>query len=138
MAHIIREASATDEQPVVALWHEAGLVAPYNDPARDYRFAVAGPASAVLVAEEDGDIVATVMVGHDGHRGWIYYVACSPERRHRGLGGAVVDAAEQWLRVRQVPKVQLMVRETNTAIVPFYERLGYEEMPRVLMSKWLS
>ena len=138
MPFSIRDATAEDERQVIALWRACGLVAPHNDPATDFRFALAGPASTVLVAHAGEQIVASVMVGHDGHRGWLYYVACAPERRREGLGSSIVDAGEEWLRARGVAKVQLMVRETNAAIVPFYERLGYEEMPRVLMSKWLG
>ena len=135
----MRDATLDDEARVVALWRTCGLVAPYNDPVADFRFAVGGASSAVLVAQDaEGPLVGTVMVGHDGHRGWLYYVAAEPERRGRGIGRAVVDAGERWLRERGVAKVQLMVRETNTAVVSFYDRLGYEDMPRVLMSKWLK
>ena len=134
----IRDATAEDEHQVIALWRACGLVAPHNDPVGDFRFAVAGPASTVLVAGADDLIVASAMVGHDGHRGWLYYVACAPERRGEGLGSSIVAAGEAWLRVQGVAKVQLMVREANAAVVPFYEQLGYEDMPRLLMSKWLS
>jgi ribosomal protein S18 acetylase RimI-like enzyme len=134
----IRDATAVDEHQVIALWRACGLVAPHNDPVSDFRFAVAGPASTVLVARADDLIVASAMVGHDGHRGWLYYVACAPERRGEGLGSSIVAAGEAWLRARGVAKVQLMVREANAAVVPFYVQLGYEDMPRVLMSKWLS
>jgi len=134
----IRDATAEDEDQVIALWRICGLVALHNDPFADFRFAVAGPASTVLVALADDLIVASAMVGHDGHRGWLYYVACAPGRRREGLGSSVVAAGEKWLCARGVAKVQLMVRQTNAAVVPFYEQLGYEDMPRVLMSKWLS
>jgi ribosomal protein S18 acetylase RimI-like enzyme len=134
----IRDATTEDELQIIALWRACGLVAPHNDPTADFRFAVAGPASTVLVAFADDLIVASAMVGHDGHRGWLYYVACAPERRREGLGSSIVAAGEAWLRARGVAKVQLMVRQTNAAVVPFYEQLGYEDMPRVLMSKWLS
>lgn len=138
MTMTIRDALPADEQAVVALWQACGLVASYNDPGADFRFAVAGPGSTVLVAEgAEGAIVASVMVGHDGHRGWLYYVSATSDRRGEGLGSAVVSAGEQWLRDRGVPKVQLMVRDTNAAVLPFYERLGYEDSPRIIMSKWL-
>jgi ribosomal protein S18 acetylase RimI-like enzyme len=79
-----------------------------------------------------------VMVGHDGHRGWLYYVAASPASRGEGVGRIVVQAAENWLRQRGVVKVQLLVRETNTKVVSFYEHLGFEVAPRVVMSRWLG
>ena len=135
----IRSATALDEVEVIALWRSCGLVASYNDPAADFRFAKAGACSDVLVAEDEtGRICGSVMVGHDGHRGWLYYVASANDARGRGLGRAIVAAAEQWLRERGVVKAQLLVRETNTKVVSFYEHVGYEVAPRVVMSKWLK
>ncbi|MGN6375129.1 MAG: GNAT family acetyltransferase [Sphingomonas sp.] len=138
MSWRLRDAVAEDEARVVALWQACGLVAPYNDPAADFRFALAGPASTVLVNEDaDGRIVGSAMVGHDGHRGWLYYLAAAPDLRGRGVGRAMVAAGEQWLGRHGVAKVQLMVRPTNTGVLSFYEALGYQETPRVIMAKWL-
>ncbi len=135
----IRPAAAGDEAAVVALWRACDLVASYNDPAADFAFARAGACSDVLVGEDaDGRISGSVMVGHDGHRGWLYYVAADPDSRGLGIGRAMVAAAEVWLRKRGVLKLQLLVRETNTAVVAFYERLGLEVTPRVVMAKWLE
>ena len=134
----IRAAVPADEPSVVALWHACDLVASYNDPAADFRFAKAGACSDVLVGEDaTGRIVGSVMVGHDGHRGWLYYVSASPQSRGRGIGRQIVQAAEDWLRQRGVVKVQLLVRETNTKVVSLYEHLGYEVTPRIVMAKWL-
>lgn len=77
------------------------------------------------------------MVGHDGHRGWLYYVAAAPDMRGIGVGRRMVEAAQEWLRTRGVVKVQILVRETNADVVSFYERLGFETTPRVVMGKWL-
>jgi len=134
----IRPATNEDEVRVVALWHACEMVASYNDPASDFQFAIKGPASQVLVAEDSNEIVGAVMVGHDGHRGWMYYVAASPTARGTGIGKAVVNAAEDWLRDRGVAKVQILVRESNTKVVGFYEHLGFETTPRVVMAKWLD
>ncbi len=135
----IKSAAAEDEPAVVALWRACDLVTSYNDPVADFRFAKAGPASDVLVAVDDtGDVVGSVMVGHDGHRGWLYYVAARPASRSNGVGRRMVQAAEDWLRQRGVVKAQLMVRETNTKVVGFYEHLGFEVTPRVVMSRWLG
>ncbi len=136
----IRDAVPEDEAVVVALWHASGLVAVYNNPHRDFQFALAGAASIVLVAvdgETDG-VVGSVMVGHDGHRGWLYYLASAPDERGRSIGRQLVEASEQWLRQRHVAKVQLLVRETNVAVTGFYEHLGYENTPRIVMAKWLD
>ena len=131
----IRSATPKDEAAVVALWQACGLTVAYNDPVADFRFAMGKPGSDILVSE---DITGSVMVGHDGHRGWLYYVAVAPSERRRGLGRALVAAAEEWLRQRGVPKVHLMVRETNQAVASFYQRLGYDSMPRINMQKWLT
>lgn len=139
MTVIVRSAGSADEAAVVAIWQTCGLTTAYNDPAADFRRAATDIASSVLVAEETtGQIVGTVMVGHDGHRGWLYYVATDPGHRCKGVGRALVDAAERWLRDRQIAKVQLMVRETNAAVTPFYAGLGFEETPRIIMAKWLT
>lgn len=139
MTPTIRPAVPEDEDALVALWRACGLVASYNDPAEDLRFALAGACSTVLVAAgADGGVAGSVMVGHDGHRGWLYYVAADPGARGTGIGRAVVAAAEAWLRERGVRKAQLLVRETNAAVVAFYERLGFEVSPRVVMARWLD
>ncbi len=135
----IRAARAGDEEDVILLWRTCNLITSHNDPAADFRFARAGAASEVLVGEDEtGRIVGSVMVGHDGHRGWLYYVASDPASRGRGLGRQMVEAAEAWLRQRGAIKVQLMVRETNTKVVSFYEKLGFEVTPRVVLAKWLT
>jgi ribosomal protein S18 acetylase RimI-like enzyme len=135
----IRSAAAEDEQAVIALWRVCDLVASYNDPAVDFAFARAGACSDVLVGEDDsGRIKGSVMVGHDGHRGWLYYVASDPDSRGAGIGRQMVTAAEDWLRERGVAKAQLLVRETNTKVVSFYQHLGFEVAPRTIMGKWLG
>jgi ribosomal protein S18 acetylase RimI-like enzyme len=135
----IRSAVPEDEPSVVELWRVCDLVASYNDPAADFRFAKAGACSDVLVGEdESGRIAGTVMVGHDGHRGWLYYVASAPDTRGSGNGRQMVREAEEWLRRRGVVKAQLLVRETNTKVVSFYEHLGFEVAPRVVMARWLG
>lgn len=138
MPMTIRDAVPEDEAAIVALWHACDLVASYNDPAADFRFALSGACSGVMVGEDGGSrVIGSVMVGHDGHRGWVYYVASAPEDRGQGIGRQMVQAAEEWLRTRKVAKVQLLVRETNTKVVSFYERLGFEVSPRTVMAKWL-
>jgi len=88
-------------QAAIDLWQQAGLTRPWNDPLSDLRRALAGPASTVLAGVQDGTLVATVMVGHDGHRGWVYYLAVAARARGRGHGRALMRAAEEWLRERE-------------------------------------
>jgi ribosomal protein S18 acetylase RimI-like enzyme len=135
----IKEASATDEAAVVALWKACGLVVSYNDPGADFRFARGKQNSDVLIASDaTGRIIGSVMVGHDGHRGWVYYVSAAPDERKNGIGRSVMQAAGKWLAKRGIRKMQLMVRETNTQVVAFYERIGFEVAPRTVMQKWLT
>ena len=135
----IRPAREEDEAATVALWRACGLVTRYNDPHADFRFARAGAGSEVLVAADAGRrLVGSVMVGHDGHRGWLYYVAVDPGRRARRIGRALVGAAEAWLCRRGVRKAQLMVRRSNAKVVAFYDRLGFEEAEVVVMQRWLD
>lgn len=108
---------------------------PTNDPPRDIDFALASPNAALLVGTIDDQLVASVMVGHDGHRGWLYYVAVDPSRRSDGHGKAMVAAAESWLKAAGAWKAQLLVRETNRGVIDYYRQLGYVERPIAFMQK---
>jgi ribosomal protein S18 acetylase RimI-like enzyme len=92
----------------------------------------------MLAGRDDSGIVASVLVGHDGHRGWVYYVAVDPDCRHKGYGRVIMDAAEEWLRLRGIEKLQLMVRPDNSQVQAFYQSLGYVEQERIIYAKWLD
>ncbi len=134
----ISEALPEHREALAELWRQTRLTTPYNDPYADLDFALAGPASSVLVGSMDGRVVASAMVGHDGHRGWLYYVAVDPGAQGSGYGAAIVEAAETWLRDRGIWKVQLMVRESNIKVRAFYEHLGYEQSSVVVLSKKIA
>lgn len=134
----LRELTAADRETAVALWEVCGLTRPWNDPVADFDRALAGPTSAVLGLLDGDGLVSTAMVGEDGHRGWMYYVAVDPARQGVGAGRRMVDEAEAWLRNRGVVKVNLMVRDDNSAAVAFYERLGYEDQHTTVLARWLS
>lgn len=134
----ISELSEDRTDDAVALWQAAGLTRPWNDPASDLRRALDGPSSTVLAAVEGGALIGTVMVGHDGHRGWLYYLAVAADRRRAGIGGALVSAAEEWLESRGVPKVMLMVRQSNADVVRFYEALGYADQSVVVLGRFFD
>jgi len=136
--HHIRPMRDDDIDQIIAVWRAAGVARPWNDPRRDIAFARRDEHSTILVAELDGRIVATAMVGEDGHRGWVYYVATDPAYRGKGLGKAVMTAAEAWLIARGVWKLQLLVREENTQVVDFYAQLGYRDTKTVCMQKILQ
>lgn len=130
-----RAMADADTEAVVALWQACGLTRPWNDPYKDIAFARANDNSTVLVAEDASRIVASVMAGHDGHRGMLYYVAVAPDVQGRGLGKAAVRAAEKWLAERGVWKLNLLVRAENERVRGFYERLGYEVNPVLCMAR---
>jgi ribosomal protein S18 acetylase RimI-like enzyme len=134
----IAEIADGDVEAVIALWQRCGLTRPWNDPASDIALARRSPNSTLLVGRSDGAIVATAMVGHDGHRGWVYYVAADPEHRKKGFGRTVMDAAEQWLRAAGLPKLQLMVRRENAQAGAFYQSIGYEESDTIVFAKWID
>jgi ribosomal protein S18 acetylase RimI-like enzyme len=127
-----------DVAPVIALWQACGLTRPWNDPAADIALARREPNSTILIGRDDGAIVATAMVGHDGHRGWVYYVATDPDRRAKGYGRAIMNAAEDWLRAAGIAKLQLMVRRENASAGAFYQSIGYAEAQTIVFAKWLD
>lgn len=131
----IEPASAMHRDAIADLWKRTNLTTSYNDPHADFDFAKRGPNSEVLIGSIDGRVVASVMAGHDGHRGWLYYVAVDPDLQGRKLGAQIVAAGEDWLRSRGIWKVQLLIRETNLAVKAFYEHLGYEKSSVIVMSK---
>lgn len=133
----IEEAGAADREAVVTLWQAAELTRPWNDPRADFDRAVAGATSAVLVLRDGGTLLGTAMVGEDGHRGWVYYLAVAEAVRGQGHGRALIAAAESWLRARGCPKLQLMVREGNDAAIGFYRALGLELQPVVTLGRFL-
>jgi ribosomal protein S18 acetylase RimI-like enzyme len=132
------EATSADEAAVIVLWEACGLTRPWNDPALDFRRAVEGATSAVLILRDGEALAASVMVGSDGHRGWVYYLAVAPDRRREGLGRQLMDAAEAWLRDRGAPKLQLMVRTSNAEALGFYEALGLERQEVVTLGRFLG
>jgi len=123
---VIRTLSPDEFEAAIELWLQAGLARPWNDPRSDLRIALAGPASTVLADGDAGTLLATAMVGHDGHRGWVYYLAVRADARGRGHGRAMMRACETWLTERNVPKLNLMVRGDNEAAHGFYAALGYQ------------
>ncbi|MDD1526616.1 GNAT family acetyltransferase [Bradyrhizobium sp. WBOS7] len=127
-----------DVEEVVALWRRCDLTRPWNDPHADIALARRRDNSTVLIGRDDGAIAATIMVGHDGHRGWVYYVAVDPDSQKRGFGRLIMAAAEDWLRAAGISKLQLLVRRENDRAHAFYGSLGFELSTSVMFQKWLD
>ena len=142
----IRAFAPADTETVVALWEECGLTRPWNDPRRDIERKLQVQPELFLVGTErvetvDGGaqeaVVATAMAGHEGHRGWLYYVAVAPALRGGGRARALVAEAERLLTEAGCPKLQLMVRRDNAAILGFYAALGFVEAEVITLGKRL-
>ncbi|WP_243648389.1 GNAT family acetyltransferase [Agromyces fucosus] len=133
----IRSFDVADTEPVVELWRSAGLVVPWNDPYRDIERKLAVQPELFLVGESDGAVVATAMIGYDGHRGWVNYLAVDLERRGERLGALLMAEAERLLTERGCPKLNLQVRSTNTGVIEFYRSLGYRVDEVVSLGKRL-
>lgn len=134
----VRELTGVDAPSVVALWADAGLTRPWNDAAKDFQRALDGATSAVLGLKQDDELIGTVMVGHDGHRGWVYYLAVGEVHQREGIGSELMSAAEEWLRKNGAVKVQLMVRSENDSVLNFYGSVGYESNDVKVLSRWLE
>ncbi|MGI6878019.1 GNAT family acetyltransferase [Microbacterium sp. gxy059] len=119
----IRPLADADVESAVALWERRGLTRPWNDPRADIRRARETWPDLLLVADEEGELVGTVMAGYDGHRGWMSYLAST--RGGAGIGRGLVREAERRLEALGCPKVMLMVREGNEGVLDWYADLGY-------------
>ena len=91
----IRTYTGTDSEGMIDLWKCAGLVHPANDPHRDIDRKMSDSPWEFLVAVDNGEIVGSVMVGYEGHRGWINHLACHPDRRRTGIAAELMTAARQ-------------------------------------------
>lgn len=135
------EIGAIEDGDIVAvldLWARCGLLHPDNDPRADIARAQSAADATLLVGRKDGTVVATVLAGFDGHRGWVYYLAVAPHLQRAGHGKTMLEAAEHWLRARGAPKVMLMVAEANSGVRGFYEKVGYKRSPVTTLGKLLK
>jgi ribosomal protein S18 acetylase RimI-like enzyme len=134
---VIRAFDPDDTAAVVQLWRDSGLTRPWNDPYRDIARKSGVQPDLFLVTEVEGELVATAMVGFDGHRGWVSYFAVAEQHRGMGLGSALMTEAERLLIRLGCPKVMLMVRSDNESVVELYEHLGYQREATVVLGKRL-
>lgn len=134
----IRPFRLEDEDAVVALWTRCGLVRPVNDPRKDIQRKLQVRPDLFLVGELDGHIVASVLAGYEGHRGWLNYVAVDPEHQRKGLARQIVTEAENRLREAGCPKINLQIRSSTPGVIEFYRRIGYSVDDVVSMGKRLE
>lgn len=134
----IRPFQADDEAAVVQLWKDCNLVVPWNDPLRDIRRKLRVQPELLLVGVESEELIASVMAGYEGHRGWLNYLAVAPRFRRKGIGRKMVAAAEARLRQMGCPKINIQIRTSNTAVIEFYRRIGFKPDDVVSMGKRLE
>ncbi len=123
--NIVREAIESDREDVISVWASCDLIKPQNDPRTDFDLALNTSTSTILILECENQIVGAVMIGFDGHRGWLYYFGVKPALQSLGNGRILLSAGEEWLANRGAPKAMLMVRNSNSKVIGFYERLGF-------------
>jgi len=134
----IRPYRASDETALIALWHACDLLRPQNDPRKDIARKLRVNPEWFLVGVIDGQLVAAVMAGYEGHRGWINYLAVAPAHRRAGLGRTLMAEAERLLRAAGCPKINLQVRSSNREVIAFYQRLGFATDDVVSLGKRLT
>jgi ribosomal protein S18 acetylase RimI-like enzyme len=121
----IRPFTLADSDAVIAIWQACHLIVPWNDPHKDIARKMLVNPDLFLVAELNGRLTGTIMGGYEGHRGWINYLAVSPDYQRQGVGRALMEAVEAKLLALGCPKINLQVRSGNTAVIQFYGHLGY-------------
>jgi ribosomal protein S18 acetylase RimI-like enzyme len=134
----IRAFETADEDQVVQLWHDCGLIVPWNDPHQDIRRKGSEHPELFLVATGGGRIVGAAMAGYDGHRGTVFYLAVAPERQGQGIGRLLMTAVEQRLAALGCPKLNVQVRAGNAQVVGFYRKLGYRVEELINLGRWLA
>ncbi len=134
----IRPYGNRDEPEVLRLWQACGLTVAHNDPVKDIRRKMAVQAELFLVGVLHGRIIATIMAGYEGHRGWLNYLAVSADMRKRGYARQMVSAAEEGLRSLGCPKINLQVRTSNLEAIAFYHKMGFAEDEVISLGKRLE
>ena len=134
----IRPYRTSDEDAVIGLWAACKLLVPHNNPRKDIRRKLAVNPEWFLVGEQDGLIVATCMAGYEGHRGWINYLAVSPDAQRCGIASRLMEEAEKLLLKAGCPKINLQVRSTNSQVIEFYKSIGFKVDEVASMGKRLE
>ena len=133
----IRPFNTSDTEAVIKLWHDCGLVRSWNNPHLDIERKLAVNPQWFVVGEVDSEMVASAMFGYEGHRGWVNYLAVSPQHQRQGYAKQLMQFGEDLLLKVGCPKLNLQVRDTNTQALGFYEALGYKIDASVSLGKRL-
>ena len=134
----IREYQYSDEQQVIDLWFACNLVVPWNNPILDIERKLKVNPELFLVGEINNQVIASVMAGYEGHRGWINYLAVWPEFQRKGYAKEIMSVVEKKLKDIGCPKINLQIRSNNESVIKFYESIGYFDEHMTSMGKKLS
>ncbi|WAK01542.1 GNAT family acetyltransferase [Methylobacter sp. YRD-M1] len=134
----MRPFEAKDQYSVVKLWQECNLIVPWNDPYKDIQRKLKVDPDLFIVGETAGEVIATVMGGYEGHRGWINYLAVSPAHQRKGYGRQLMEFVEVLIKQKGSPKINIQVRQANTDVIKFYEAIGYKNDNVVSLGKRLE
>ena len=134
----IRPFQEGDEEALVALWNMCKLTVPWNNPYKDIARKLKVQAELFLVGYLEDKLIASVMAGYDGHRGYINYYAVHPDFQGRGYGKQLMDNVENGLHELGCPKINLKIREGNDKVFSYYQKLGFVEEKRINMDKRLK
>jgi len=134
----IRPYQPNDEEKVICLWTDCGLIAPHNNPLLDIKRKLSVNPEWFLIGELDGEVIASCMAGYEGHRGWINYLAISPSHQKNGYAKEIMKKAEMLLRDAGCPKINLQIRATNQKVIAFYTSIGFKPDDVVSMGKRLN
>jgi ribosomal protein S18 acetylase RimI-like enzyme len=134
---IIRPYADADQAQIVALWQICELTRPWNDPVKDIARKQQVRPEWFLVGELDGQVIASVMFGYEGHRGWMNYLAVAPQYQSKGYAQALIETGEALLLAAGCPKISLQVRSSNAKVIAFYQSLGYAQDEAISLGKRL-
>ena len=134
----IRKFELKDQKEVIEIWRKVGVIRITNDPENDIERKLKHSPDFFLVAEVDGAIAGSIMIGYEGHRGWIYYLGVSPELQRSKIGTELMKKAEEILREHKCPKINLMVRRSNQSVIDFYKKIGFVEDEVICIGKRLT
>ena len=122
---MIRAATAADLPAAVALWDLAGGPTRTPPSTVDAERLLAHDPDALLVAEVDGDVVATLIVGWDGWRCHLYRLVTHLDHRRRGLAAELVATALLRARALGASRVDAMVNDGNEDARAFWAAAGF-------------
>jgi len=134
----IRRYSSSDQSSIITLWERCGLIRLWNDPKKDINRKLKAQPELFFVGVLDGVLIASAMAGYEGHRGWINYLAVSPDHRQKGYGRIIMQEVERQVEIIGCPKINLQIRESNTIAINFYKKLGYDIDEVLMMGKRLE